>query len=69
MNKDILSTIRETQGRYFGLYTKDGRAFNARLIRETPKGIRIFDRNNKDVRLVTKANIRAVHSRGLTVTA
>jgi len=68
MNKDILPAIRATQGRFFGLYTKDGRAFNARLIRETPKGIRFFDRNRNNERLVTKNNIRSIHSRGRTVT-
>lgn len=49
------------QGRIFGLRTKDGRRYNARLTRETSNYVTIADNNagGREVKL-SKANIAAV---------
>ena len=69
MNNSILSSIRNADGRFFGLYTNDGRVMNAQLIRETPKFIRVFERNLGTETRVAKTNIKKVRSRGYTTTA
>lgn len=67
MNKDIVSTILNSGGRFFGLHLKDGRAFNAQLVRETPKSIRFRDRNFGVDFIVRKTSICSVRSGGQTV--
>jgi len=63
----IVDAVRETEGRFFGLRTADGRIFNAQLVKETPQGIRVFDRNKGDKHLVMKSNISSVTTRGRTI--
>jgi hypothetical protein len=65
----VIAAIRGTQGRFFGLHTKSGDAFNAQLVKETPNGIRFYDRNRREERLVHKTSIASVTSGGNTVSA
>ena len=56
MNSPI-SLIRKSKGRFFGLTTKDGRTFNAQLRGETPKFVRVWDRNNDRQVTIAKTNL------------
>tara|TARA_A200000159_G_scaffold162411_1_gene186308 strand:+ start:1098 stop:1316 length:219 start_codon:yes stop_codon:yes gene_type:complete len=62
MNKKILNAIRNTNGRFFGLYTKQGESLNAQLQSETDQTIVIYDRNFNRTRRFSKASIAGVRS-------
>ena len=62
MNKKILNAIRNTNGRFFGLYTKHGESLNAQLQSETDQTIVIYDRNFNRTRRFSKASIAGVRS-------
>lgn len=42
--------MRSSRGRFFGLTTTQGNQVNARFINETPRYVRVYDRN-KDITL------------------
>jgi hypothetical protein len=62
MNKKILNAIRNTNGRFFGLYTKQGESLNAQLQSETDQTIVVYDRNFNRTRRFSKASIAGVRS-------
>jgi len=62
MNKKILNAIRNTNGRFFGLYTKQGESLNAQLQSETDQTIVIYDRNFNRTRRFSKTSIAGVRS-------
>lgn len=41
----IVSAMRSSHGRFFGLTTTQGNTVNGRFISETPKYVRVYDRN------------------------
>jgi len=65
----LLNAIRDSSGTFFGVHTKDGRQFNAQLVRETPKSIRFRDRNRNCETLVRKSSIGCVTTRGYIIFA
>lgn len=59
--RSALNSIRNSKGRFFGLYTNQGQVYNARLVKETDMYITIHDRNNGlDVKLA-KTSIKSVN--------
>lgn len=62
MSKSILNAIRNSKGRFFGLYTKQGEALNAQLQSETDQTIVVYDRNFNRTRRFAKASITGVRS-------
>lgn len=52
---------KKLKGRIFGLKTRDGRSFNARLVRETDCYITINDNNMLESVKISKANIASVN--------
>ena len=60
LNKKQISTlnsIRNSKGRFFGLYTKQGEAINAQFRGETDEYVNVYDRNNKRTRRIAKSSI------------
>jgi acetoacetate decarboxylase len=60
LNKTQISTlnsIRNSKGRFFGLYTKQGEAINAQFRGETDAYVDVYDRNNKRTRRIAKSSI------------
>lgn len=57
---NAIDKIRNSGGRFFGLYTKQGAAYNAQFRNETPNYIMFWDRNNKVERKVAKSSIQRV---------
>lgn len=56
-----LKSIRNSKGRFFGLYTNQGKTYNAQFVNETDKYITIYDRNkSRDVKLA-KSSIKSVN--------
>ena len=41
----IVSAMRSSRGRFFGLKTTQGYSVNGRFVSETPYYVRVFDRN------------------------
>ena len=59
--KMALRTIRNSSGRFFGLYTTQGDVMNAQFVDETPNYIRVYDRNNYEVRQLAKSSVQKVN--------
>ena len=66
MSNSILKAIRNSKGRFFGLYTKQGESLNARLESETDQTIVIYDRNFNRTRRFSKSSIAGVRSESHT---
>jgi len=62
MSKTVLKAIRNSKGRFFGLYTKQGESLNAQLQSETDKTIVVYDRNYNQTRRFSKTSITGVRS-------
>jgi hypothetical protein len=60
-NQNLILKIANARGRYFGLYTKDGRVFNAQVVKLTPKFVTVYDRNRDVEFKVAKSNILKVN--------
>ena len=59
--RSALKSIRNSKGRFFGLYTNQGNVYNAQFINETDQYITIYDRNNsRDIKLA-KSSIKSVN--------
>ena len=55
-----MRAIRNTRGRFFGLYTTQGEAMNAKLMGETDKYVQVYDRNAGENRKLAKTSICGV---------
>ena len=66
MNKKMLNAIRNTKGRFFGLYTKQGEVLNAQFRGESDQYLKVYDRNSKVDRRFAKTSVRGA-SIGSTV--
>lgn len=48
----IVKAMQNSRGRFFGLTTVQGNAINGRFVSQTPKYVRVYDRNlNRKVTL------------------
>lgn len=56
----IMGAIRQSKGRFFGLYTKQGESINARFVNESPSYVSIYDRNNGLQRKLAKSSVIGV---------
>jgi hypothetical protein len=59
--KTALKAIRNSGGRFFGLYTTQGDVMNAQFVDETPNYIRVYDRNNFETRQLAKSSVAKVN--------
>ena len=59
--KTALRTIRNSGGRFFGLYTTQGDVMNAQFVDETSNYIRVYDRNNFETRQLAKSSVAKVN--------
>ena len=66
MSKKMLNAIRNSKGRFFGLYTKQGESLNAQLQSETDQTIVVYDRNFNRTRRFSKTSIAGVRSASKT---
>ena len=62
INMRVMKAIRNTKGRFFGLYTSQGEAINAQLMGETENYVKVYDRNMGSNRKFAKASICGVRS-------
>jgi|TARA_R100000005_G_scaffold47606_1_gene22775 hypothetical protein len=60
VNTRVMRAIRNTRGRFFGLYTTQGEAMNAQLMGETDKYVQVYDRNAGENRKLAKTSICGV---------
>lgn len=56
----IMRAIRNSKGRFFGLYTKAGEALNAQFVSESPAYITVFDRNRSANRKLAKTSLSGI---------
>ena len=63
-NKKAIAAIANSSGRFFGLTTKSGEVFNARLVKETPYYITFFNRNAGSERKIAKTSVKNVRLAG-----
>jgi len=59
--RSVLTAIRASRGRFFGLYTTQGDVINAQFVEETPNYIRVYDRNNFEMRQLAKSSLSKVN--------
>ena len=59
--RSALRTIRNSAGRFFGLYTTQGDVMNAQFVEETDNYIRVYDRNNFETRKLAKTSVARVN--------
>jgi hypothetical protein len=59
--RSALTAIRASRGRFFGLYTTQGDVINAQFVDETPNYIRVYDRNNFEMRQLAKSSLSKVN--------
>lgn len=62
IKQSAVDAMKQTRGRFFGLYLKGGEAINAQFRRETPKTVLIYDRNSGVDRQINKSKIEFVYS-------
>ena len=55
-----MRAIRNTRGRFFGLYTTQGESLNAQLMGETDNYVQVYDRNAGVDRKLAKTSICGV---------
>jgi hypothetical protein len=60
VNTRVMKAIRNTRGRFFGLYTTQGEAMNAQLMSETDNYVQVYDRNAGENRRLAKTSICGV---------
>ena len=60
----VLPLIRNSQGRFFGLYTTNRPAMNAQFRNETESYINVYDRNSRVQRKLAKSSIIGVSFQG-----
>lgn len=66
-NNKIINTIRNSRGRFFGLYTKQGEALNAQYVDESPSYITVYDRNQGDYRKFSKKSLSGLNFQGTLI--
>ena len=60
-NQDrILSAIRNSRGRFFGLRTKNGDSINAQFVSESPSYVVVYDRNRYENRKLAKSTLSGI---------
>lgn len=57
---EALNAIRNSKGRFFGLYTTQGGVINAQFVSESDEYINIFDRNHRQHRRLAKTSVSEV---------
>lgn len=60
VNNRVMKAIRNSKGRFFGLYTAQGESVNAQLMSETDNYVRVYDRNAGTNRKLAKTSICGV---------
>ena len=60
VNTRVIRAIRNTKGRFFGLYTTQGESLNAQLMGETDNYVQVYDRNAGVDRKLAKTSICGV---------
>ena len=60
VNSRVMRAIRNSKGRFFGLYTIQGESLNVRLTGETKNYVSVFDTNAKVGRKFAKSSICGV---------
>ena len=60
VNTRVMKAIRNTKARFFGLYTPQGAAINAKLMGETDNYVNVYDRNAGVSRRLAKTSIAGV---------
>lgn len=58
---EALNQIRNSKGRFFGLYTTQGQVINAQFNYETDGYIYVYDRNRTEVRKLSKHSVERVN--------
>lgn len=61
INEKAVKAMKESRGRFFGMYLNSGEVFNAQFRKETPQTVVVFDRSSKQERRINKASIRHVN--------
>ncbi len=56
----MFNAIRESKGRFFGLYTKQGDCFSAQFSSESPSYITLYDRKRRASRKIAKSSVVGV---------
>ena len=64
---NVINEIRNSRGRFFGLYTNNRPAINAQFQSETPSYVMIYDRNSQMKRKLAKSSIIGVSISGRIV--
>ena len=65
----IMKAIRSSKGRYFGLYTKSGKAINAQFVSETASYINVYDRNSGSRTKLAKTSVTGIRLQGKKIGA
>ena len=60
INTRVMKAIRNSRGRFFGLYTSQGESVNAQLMGETNNYVQVYDRNAGVNRKLAKTSICGV---------
>jgi hypothetical protein len=53
----IISAMRSSRGRFFGLTTTQGQSVNGRFVSETPNYVRVYDRNRDENLTLAKTSL------------
>jgi hypothetical protein len=53
----IVTAMRTSRGRFFGLHTTAGEKMNAQFCYDTPKTVVVYDRNNFRHRRLSKSSL------------
>ena len=59
----IMTAIRSSKGRFFGLYTKSGETLNAQFVAESPQYVTVYDRNAMNKRKFAKTSLHGLKLR------
>lgn len=66
-NQRVLRAIRNSGGRFFGLYTKNGETLNAQYVNESDAYVTVYDRNAYVERKFAKTSLTGARIGGSVI--
>jgi hypothetical protein len=63
----IVSVMRSSRGQFFGLTTTQGNKINGRFVSETPRYVRVYDRNLDTNLTIAKTSLASIRCNNVLV--
>lgn len=68
-NRKVVSALRNSAGKFCGLYTKQGESINAKFCGETPSYVKVIDNRTGNLRTISKKSLVGLRTGGAVIGA